>query len=486
MQSQVEQETVQDKLKETQGVENGPESGTHSADEEKVVGDDATSTEVPNSAESCEANGVMDDATEEVEKSTSKTKTGNKEKKAKKGTPKGKQSPKSKKETKIEPETVTEGEKEQSPEGTQEEEKLPEKIEQSTINQESSSDMSPKVKIVRLTAVQTESSEAEESIVEIPIESEVQSVPSTSSDESVPKILEAKIVKDSPRRSTRRSVRHSPPKQETSIKVDAATTIVLDSDDSISVLEISRPTQNLSFGLSLRHVSGRPSLRKHEGYNRSINRSYTSGSVVSIMSTRSDSESDSQESKLTQSKYGLWGLFRSPNKNAPSQDSTTDNESTNRSLLDDSGNDSEATTEHFEVPCNVSFRKRKMEEEEEADLLEGQEIKKLKEDNQKNDGNSSGLFSIMTSPMNLFASKLRGDKGKSSTPVQVLQRSDMMVNNGEDVDIDDGEEVPAHRDFSGIQYGEKNTTITEKESMGAFPEKSDAEQSVQRRWCNIM
>ncbi|XP_069678966.1 transcription initiation factor TFIID subunit 11-like isoform X2 [Periplaneta americana] len=268
---------------------------------------------------------------------------------------------------------------------------------------------------------------------------------------------------------------------------DSSSVIVLDSDDSISVMGTRRTSQDRSFAQSLRSLSGRPSLRSLPAYNRSFNRPCTTGSasVRSTISSKSgtttgnDSESDSHDNKSLPSKSGLWGLFRT-SQNASFQDSATDNEeSTNRSVADDSGNDSEATTEPaFEASSNISFGKRKSRD---AGLLEEVEQEKKRPraeglDQRNNANTSSKLMSIMSSPMHLFASKIRSDKGKSSTPVQMLKSSVM------------DEDMSMQQDnVSEIQYDDDNpNNFNEKASLADVSSKVDEQEVAPRRWCSIM
>lgn len=518
MQAETEKhDTAHDETQESseQVIKNGPESFAVPSEDKKVEGKEKNEEdkgEISENNETCDSNGITNDAGDDPEKVESKSiSPSSKEKKAKKGSPatkissKGKHSPKSKKESKPEPEV------EEAPETKETEKEMshPKKAELELRNCESSSsELQPSVKITRLNALQTDTSDTNDSIIEIPIINDSvieipienqnksqETEPLTSIDENAAKItVDVPRVKDSPRRSTRLSVRQTPPpKQKISEKikskmfekVDTSSIIVLDSDDSIPALEASRTSQECSFAQSIRSVSGRPSLRPLPAYNRSFNRpSYTAGStsVRSNVSSRSattsnDSESDTQETKLTQSRSTLWNKFHS-STNIASQDSATDiEESTNRSCADDSGNDSEATTEpFFEAASNVSFRKRKIED---AEIVEPeQEIKKIRGDSEKN-YNSSGLLSIVSSPMSLFASKLRG--GKSSTPVQLLKRSD----------IDDeyaGEDNSIHHDVSEIEYEENILKhVNEKDDAAALSQEIEVEQEANpRRWCSIM
>jgi hypothetical protein len=409
-----------------------------------------------------------------------------KEKKLKKSaspkiSPKGKQGPKSKKETKSE----LRGEVEAA---NKEKEKLQSKKVESELKSQElvpMPDLQPTGQITQLISPLIETSETNESVVEVPCQDESTShvgTPSASTEESSFKSLDTHSVKGSPRRSSRLATHLSLPKQRSPAKPDSSSVIVLDSDDdNISVLEVSQKFQDKSFAQTLRSLSGRPSLRPLPAYNRSFNRPSTVGSasVRSNLSSRSwttgnDSESDSQEAKVLQSGRGLWGLFRTSNQN---KDYTTDNEeSTNRSLADDSGNDSEATNDPLEATSSLGFGKRKCHDAGFAEEPE-QENKRIRGDGQRNNANiSAGLLSIVSSPMNLFASKIRGEKGKSSTPVQVLEATAV-------------DEVATHQDdVSEIQYEDENPNyLSEKESPGAIlSEVEDEEEGAPRRWCSIM
>jgi len=436
-------------------------------------------------------------AEEDAEKIQPKVKAATvKEKKVKKSTtatvsPKGKQSPKSKKEAKAE--EVEEEEKEKEVEtGNKEKEKLQNKKQESELRNDEPAvipNFYPNVKIIRVNTPHTQASEVNDSVVEVPHQDpnkSHESAPSTSSEESSSKLPDIHSVKDSPRRSTRLATHLSSPKQKSPDKPDSSSIIVLDSDDSISVMEVSQKSRDKSFAQSLRSLSGRPSLRPLPAY-RSFNRPSTIGSasVRSNLSSRSgtttgnDSESDSQESKILRRRSGLWGLFRTSSQNALSQDYATDNESTNRSLGDDSGNDSEATTDPPEAPSNLIFGKRKSRDAGLIDEAE-QEKKRIRgERGQKNNANTSGLLSIMSSPMNLFASKIRGEKGKSSTPVHVLKASIM--------DEETKDDLSVHQDVSEIQYEEENPkNLCEKGSLGGLSSKMDEQEVAPRRWCSIM
>lgn len=412
-----------------------------------------------------------------------------KEKKLKKSaspkiSPKGKQGPKSKKETKSE----LRGEVEAA---NKEKEKLQsKKVESELKSQESAPmlDLQPTVQITQLISPLIEVPETNDSVVEVPRQDESTShvgTPSASTEESSFKSLDTHSVKGSPRRSSRLATHLSLPKQRSPAKPDSSSVIVMDSeDDSISVLEVSQKFQDKSYAQTLRSLSGRPSLRPLPAYNRSFNRPSTVGSasVRSNFSSRSwttgnDSESDSQEAKVLQSGRGLWGLFRASSQNTSSQDYTTDNEeSTNRSLADDSGNDSEATNDPLEATSSLGFGKRKCHDAGFAEEPE-QDNKRIRGDGQRNNANiSAGLLSIVSSPMNLFASKIRGEKGKSSTPVQVLEATAV-------------DEVATHQDdVSEIQYEDENPNyLSEKESLGAISSKvDDDEEGAPRRWCSIM
>jgi hypothetical protein len=83
--------------------------------------------------------------------------------------------------------------------------------------------------------------------------------------------------------------------------------------------------------------------------------------------------------------------------------------------------------------------------------------------------------------MNLFASKIRGEKGKSSTPVQMLKASIK----------DEGtrDNLSVHQvDVSEIHYDDENpNNLSEKGIKGAVSSKMDEKQEMApRRWCNIM
>lgn len=418
-----------------------------------------------------------------------------KEKKVKKSatakvSPKGKHSPRSKKESKLEDE-------EEEVEAREKEiEKLQvEKVESELKSHESSSlpDFQASVKITHLISPLPQTSEINDSVVEIPQQEEDkshESPPSTSAEESCSKLMDTHSMKDSPRRSTRLATHLSSPKQRSPAKPDSSSIIVLDSDNSISVLELSQKSQEKSFAQSLRSISGRPSLRPLPVYSRSFNRPSTIGSasIHSNLSSRSetttgnDSESDSQETKILRPRPGLWGLFRTSSRNAPSQDYATDNEElTNRSLADDSGNDSEIT-DLPEAPSSLSFGKRKNRDAGLVDDSE-QENKRIKSEvGQKNNANTSaGLLSIMSSPMNLFASKIRGEKGKSSTPLQMLKTSIVNEETRDDLSVHED-------DVSEIQYEDENpNNLSGKESLRAVSSKMGEEQEVApRRWCSIM
>ncbi|PNF39718.1 hypothetical protein B7P43_G05628 [Cryptotermes secundus] len=434
-------------------------------------------------------------AEEDAEKTLPKSKSvAIKEKKLKKSaspkiSPKGKQSPKSKKEAKPDI-------KEEDEAANKEKEKLQNKKLESELRSHESApipDLQPSVQITQLISPLTEAPEMNDSVVEVPHQDQNKShvsSPSASVEESSLKPLDTHSTKGSPRRSSRLATHLSLPKQRSPAKPDSSSIIVLESDDNISVLEISQKFQEKSFAQTLRSLSGRPSLRPLPAYNRSFSRPSTVGSasIRSNFSSRSwtttgnDSESEIQDTKLLQPRAGLWGLFRTSSQNTSSQDCTTDNEeSTNRSLADDSGNDSEATNDPLEVPSSLSFGKRKCQD---AGFLEEaeQEHKRIKGDGRKNSANiSAGLLSIVSSPMNLFASKIKGEKGKSSTPVQMLKAFDLDEGTRDDTAI--------HQDdVSEIQYEDENPNyVGEKESLGAVLQKMDEAQEVApRRWCSIM
>lgn len=435
-------------------------------------------------------------AEEDAEKVQSKSKPAAiKEKKVKKSpaakiSSKGKHVPKSKKETKSEV-------KEEGDARNKEKEKLQnEKVESELKSQESASvpDLQSSIQPVDLISPLTETPEINDSVVEICYQEHNKSHESESSpvaEASSSKPLDTLCTRDSPRRSTRLSTHLSSQKQRNPVKPDSCSIIVLDSEDSISVLEVSRKSQDKSFAETLRSLSGRPSLRPLPAYNRTSNRPSTVGSasIRSNLSSRSwtttgnESETDSQESKILRPRSGLWGLFRTSSQNASSQDYATDNdESTNRSLADDSGNDSEATTDPPEAPSSLSFGKRKCQD---AGLIEEaeQERKRIRgEQEQKNTANvSAGFLAIVSSPMNMFASKIRGEKGKSSTPFQMLKPS--VTNEG----VRDN--LSVHQDdVSEIQYDDENPNyLSEKGSVGAISSKMNEEQEVvPRRWCTIM
>jgi len=444
--------------------------------------------------------GTNDDksvvAEEDAEKIRPKSKSAAlKEKKEKKSptaktSSKGKHMPKSKKDTKSEV-------KDEGDARNKEKEKLEnEKLESELKNHEGAPvpDLQPSTEPIDLICPLTETSEIDDNVVEISHQEQNKSHDSaslTGTEASSSQPLDTLTTRDSPRRSTRLATHLSSQKQRSPLKPESCSTIVLESDDSISVLEVSRKSQDKSFAETLRGLSGRPSLRPLPAYNRTSNRPSTAGSasIRSNISSRSwttagnDSESDSQESRILRPKLGLWALFRTSNQNASSQDYATDNdESTNRSLADDSGNDSEVTVDPPEAPLSISFGKRKCQE---AGLIEEaeQERKRIRgEGEQKNIANTStGLWSVMSSPMNLFASKIRGEKGKSSTPVQMLEASI----------VDEGTEdnLSVHQDdVSDIQYDDENpNNSNEKGSVGAVSSKMDEKQEVApRRWCIIM
>ena len=433
---------------------------------------------------------------EDAEKIRSKSKSAAlKEKKEKKSptvkiSSKGKHIPKSKKETKSEV-------KEEGDARNKEKEKLQnEKLESELKSHENAPvpDLQPSAEPIDLICPLMEVSEINDNVVEISPQEQNKShdcASLTVAESSSSQPLDTLTTRDSPRRSTRLATNLSSPKQRSPLKPESCSTIVLESDDSISLLEVSQKSQDKSFAETLRSLSGRPSLRPLQAYNRTSNRPSTVGSasIRSNVSSRSwttagnDSESDSQESRILRPKLGLWALFRTSNQNASAQDYATDNdESTNRSLVDDSGNDSEVTVDPPEAPLSLSFGKRKCQD---ADLIEEGEQgrKRIRgEGEQKNIANTStGLWSVMSSPMNLFASKIRGEKGKSSTPVQMLKASI----------IDEGtqDNLSVHQDdVSEIQYDDENpNNLSEKGIMGAISSKMDEKQEVApRRWCIIM
>ena len=432
---------------------------------------------------------------EDAEKIRSKSKSAAlKEKKVKKSptakiSSKGKHIQKSKKETKSEVE-------EEGDARNKEKEKLQnEKLESELKSHESATvpDLQPSNQPIDLICPLAETSEIDDNVVEVSNQEQNKSHDSasiTSAEASSSKPLDTLTTRDSPRRSTRLATHLSSQKQKSPLKPESCNTIVLDSDDSISVLEVSQKSQDKSYAETLRSLSGRPSVRPLPAYNRTSNRPSTVGSasIRSNVSSRSwttagnDSESDSQEIKILRPGPSLWALFRTSSQNVSSQDYATDNdESTNRSLADDSGNDSEATTDPPEAPLSVSFGKRKCQD---AGLIEEaeQERKRIRgEGEQKNIANTSaGLLSVMSSPMNLFASKIRGEKGKSSTPVQMLKASI----------VDEGtrDNLSIHQDVSEIQYDNENPyNLSEKGIVGAVSSKMDEKQEVApRRWCIIM
>jgi len=444
--------------------------------------------------------GTNDDksvvAEEDAEKIRSKSKSAAlKEKKEKKSptvkiSSKGKHIPKSKKETKSEV-------KEDGDARNKEKEKLQnEKLESELKSHENAPvpDLQPSTEPIDLISPLTETSEINDNMVEISHQEQNKSHDSaslTGAEASSSQPLDTLTTRDSPRRSTRLATHLSSPKQRSPLKPESCSTIVLESDDSISVLEVSRKSQDKSFAETLRSLSGRPSLRPLPAYSRTSNRPSTVGSasIRSNVSSRSwttagnDSESDSQECRILRPKLGLWALFRTSNQNASTQDYATDNdESTNRSLADDSGNDSEVTVDPPEAPLSLSFGKRKCQD---AGLIEEaeQDRKRIRgEGEQKNIANTStGLWSVMSSPMNLFASKIRGEKGKSSTPVQMLKAS--IIGEGT------RDNLSVHQDdVSEIQYDDENpNNLSEKGIMGAASSKMDEKQEVApRRWCIIM
>lgn len=407
-----------------------------------------------------------------------------KEKKLKKSaSPKGKQSPKTKKEAKPDV-------KEEDDAANKEKEKLQNKKLESELRSHESAPI-PDLQITQSISPVIEASETNDSVVEVPHQDQNKShvsAPSASAEESSPKSLDTHSMKGSPRRSSRLATHLSLPKQRSSAKPDSSSIIVLESDDNISVLKVNQKFQDKSFAQTLRSLSGRPSLRPLPAYSRSFSRPSTVGSasVRSNFSSRSwattgnDSESDSQDTKILQPR-GLWGLFHTSSQNT-SQDYTTDNEeSTNRSLGDDSGNDSEATNDSPEAPSSLSFGKRKCQDAGFVEETE-QEHKRIRCDGRRNSTNkSAGLLSIVSSPMNLFASKIRGEKGKSSTPVHMPKAFVVDEATRDDTAI-------RHDDVSEIQYEDENPNyLSEKEILGAVSSKMDEGQEVApRRWCSVM
>jgi hypothetical protein len=83
--------------------------------------------------------------------------------------------------------------------------------------------------------------------------------------------------------------------------------------------------------------------------------------------------------------------------------------------------------------------------------------------------------------MNLFASKIRGEKGKSSTPVHMPKAFVVDEATRDDTAI-------RHDDVSEIQYEDENPNyLSEKEILGAGSSKMDEGQEVApRRWCSVM
>jgi hypothetical protein len=511
MQSQIQvhetvQETAEEPACQKEGsaeciIKNGPEScSSFEEDQKEEIGVkiENTSPEVGDKNPECNE-GTNDDKSvgeEDAEKIRSKSKSSAlKEKKEKKSptvkiSSKGKHIPKSKKETKSEV-------KEEGDARNKEKEKLQnEKLESELKSHENAPvpDLQPSTEPIDLICPLTETSEINDNVVEISHQEQNKSHDSaslTGAEASSSQPLDTLTTRDSPRRSTRLATHLSSPKQRCSLKLESCSTIVLESDDSISVLEVSRKSQDKSFAETLRSLSGRPSLRPLPAYSRTSNRPSTVGSasIRSNVSSRSwttagnDSESNSQEIKILRPKLSLWDLFHTTNQNASTQDYAADNDdSTNRSLADDSGNDSEVTVDPPEAPLSLRFGKRKCQN---AGLIEEaeQERKRIRgEGEQKNIANiSTGLWSVMSSPMNLFASKIRGEKGKSSTPVQMLKSSV----------IDEGtqDNLSVHQDdVSEIQYDDENPiNLGEKGIMGAVSSKMDEKQeAAPRSWCIIM
>ena len=401
---------------------------------------------------------------------------------------KGMHIPKSKKETKSEV-------KEEGDARNKEKEKLQiEKLESELKSHENAPvpDLQPSIEAIDLICPLIETSEIDDNVVEISHQEQNKSHDSaslTGAEESSSQPLDTLTTRDSPRRSTQLTTHLSLQKRRSLLKPESCSTIVLESDDSISVLEVGKKSQDRSFAETLRSLSGRPSLRPLPAYSRTCNRPSTVGSALirSNISSRlwttagNDSESDSQESKILRPKLGLWALFCTSNQNASSQDYATDNdESTNRSLADDSGNDSKVTVDPPEAPLSLSFSKRKCED---AGLIEEaeQERKRIRGEREQKNIANIGLWSVMSLPMNLFASKIRGEKCKTSTPVQMLKASI----------IDEGtqDNLSVHQDdVSEIQYDHENpNNLGEKGVMGAVPSKMDEKQEVApRRWCIIM
>ncbi|XP_021931367.1 uncharacterized protein LOC110835445 isoform X2 [Zootermopsis nevadensis] len=512
MQSQTQvQESVQEKSEETVShkersaeciIKNGLETCSSLEENPKevsVLKIEDGSTEVGDKNSDCnDPEGVNENkpatAEENADKIQPKLKSVTiKDKKVKKSatakvSPKGKHSPRSKKESKPENEEEVEA-------TDKETEKLQdEKVESELKSHESASlpNFQPSTEITHLISPLPETSVMNDCVVEIPHQDEDKSneSPPTSAEESSSKLLVTYSVKDSPRRSTRLATHLSYPKQRSPAKPDSSSIIVLDSDSSISVLELSQNSQGKSFAQSLRSISGRPSLRPLPVYNRSFNRQSTIGSasIHSNLSSRSetttgnDSESDSQETKILRPRSGLWGLFHTSSRTAPSQDYATDNEeSTNRSLADDSGNDSEMT-DLPEAPSSLSFGKRKSRDAGLVDDSE-QNNKRIKSEvGQKNNASTSaGLFSIMSSPMNLFANKIRGDKGKSSTPLHMLKTSI--------IDEETRDDLSVHEDdVSEIEYEDEDpSNFSGKESLrDVSPRMGEEQEMAPRRWCSIM
>jgi len=511
MQSQIQvHETVQEKVEEPacqkEGsaehiIKNGPGSCSSFEEDQKEeteVKIENGSPEIGDKISECNE-GTNDDKSvvveEDAEKIRSKSKSAAlKEKKEKKSptakmSSKGKHIPKSKKDTKSD---VKEGDAR-----NKEKEKLQnEKLESELKSHDSAPvpDLQPSIEPIDLICPLTETSEIDDNVVEISHQEQNKSHGSaslTGAEASSSQPLDTLTTRDSPRRSTRLATHLSSQKQRSPLKPESFSTIVLESDDSISVLEVSRKSQDKSFAETLRSLSGRPSLRPLPAYSRTSNMPSTVGSasIRSNVSSRSwttagnDSESDSQETRILRPKLGLWALFRTSNQNVSPQDYATDNdESTNRSLADDSGNDSEATVDPPEASLSLSFGKRKCQD---AGLIEEaeQNRKRIRVEGEQKDiaSTSTGLWSVMSSPMNLFASKIRGEKGKSSTPVQMLKASI----------IDEGtqDNLSVHQDdVSEIQYDDENpNNLGEKGIVGAVSSKMDEKQEVApRRWCIIM
>jgi hypothetical protein len=130
---------------------------------------------------------------------------------------------------------------------------------------------------------------------------------------------------------------------------------------------------------------------------------------------------------------------------------------------------------------SLSFGKRKSRDAGLVDASE-QENKRIRSEvgQENNASTSAGLLSFMSSPMNLFASKIRGEKGKSSTPLQMFKTS--IIDDAKD-------DLSVHEDdVSEIQYEDENPShLSGKESLRSVSSKIGDEQEVApRRWCSIM